>query len=145
MQGVRLVERTLVLVKPDGVARRLCGEVVGRLERAGLQICGARFLRLTDAIARDQYAEHVDKDFFADLCRFMTSGPVLALALAGDGAVARVRTLLGATDPTVASPGTIRHDLGENKRYNVVHGSATPADAERELAIYFRPEDLVSQ
>lgn len=134
-----------MLVKPDGVARGLCGEVVGRLERAGLRISAVRFLLMTDAIAREQYAEHAEKDFFADLCAFMSSGPVLAVAVAGDDAVARVRTLLGATDPAEAKAGTIRHDLGETKRHNVAHGSATRSDAEREIAVYFRPEELVAR
>lgn len=137
------MERTLVLVKPDGVARGVCGEVISRLERAGLELSAVRFLVMTDALARQQYAEHAEKEFFADLCQFMSSGPVLAIAVAGDDAVARVRRLLGATDPAAAAPGTIRHDLGETKRRNVAHGSATVADAAREIAIYFRPEELV--
>lgn len=137
------MEDTLVLVKPDGVARGLCGEVIGRLERAGLRLRAARLFVLSEQMARAHYAEHAGKEFFADLCRFITSGPVLAMVWAGEGAVARVRALLGATDPARAEPGTIRHDLGESVRRNVAHGSATPADAAREIALYFRPEELI--
>lgn len=137
------MEETLVLIKPDGVARGLCGEVIGRLERAGLRLRAARLLILSEPMARAHYAEHAGKEFFAELCQFITSGPVLAMVWAGEGAIARVRALLGATDPAKAAPGTIRHDLGESVRRNVAHGSATPADAAREIAIYFRPEELI--
>ena len=131
------MERTLVLVKPDGVRRGLIGEVIGRLERKGLTIGALRMLIVDEALARQHYAEHVDKPFFRELLAFITSGPVVALAAEGTEAVGVVRTLMGATDPKKAAPGTIRGDFGIVITENIVHGSDSPESAARELAIYF--------
>lgn len=131
------VETTLVLVKPDGVRRGLCGEVVARLERRGYELRGARLLRVTKALARRHYAEHQDKPFFRDLVDFITSGPVLALAVRGEDAIGGVRVLMGATHPKDAAPGTIRGDLATLLQENVVHGSDSRASARRELRLFF--------
>jgi nucleoside-diphosphate kinase len=131
------MERTLVLVKPDGVRRGLIGEVIGRLERKGLTVAALRMLTVDEALARQHYAEHVDKPFFPELLAFITSGPVVALAAEGPEAVGIVRTLMGATDPKKAAPGTIRGDFGIVITENIVHGSDSPESAARELAIFF--------
>ena len=136
------VETTLVLVKPDGVARGLCGEVVRRFERRGYELRGARLLKLTRALANQHYAEHRGKPFFGELVSFITSGPVLALAVRGEGAIGGVRTMMGATHPAQASPGTIRGDLATELSENVVHGSDSKRSAKRELALFF-PDGLV--
>jgi nucleoside-diphosphate kinase len=136
------VETTLVLVKPDGVARGLCGEVVRRFERRGYELRGARLLKITIALANQHYAEHKGKPFFGELVSFITSGPVLALAVRGDDAIAGVRTMMGATHPAQASPGTIRGDLATELSENVVHGSDSKRSARRELALFF-PDGLV--
>ncbi len=136
------VETTLVLVKPDGVRRGLCGEVVARLERRGYELRGARLVRVTRQVAREHYAEHRAKPFFSDLVEFITSGPVLALAVRGEDAIAGVRSLMGATTPKDAAPGTIRGDLATLLQENVVHGSDSRASARRELRLFF-PDGLL--
>ena len=135
-------ETTLVLVKPDGVRRAVCGEVVARLERKGYELRGARLLRITKALAREHYAEHKGKPFFGELVAFITSGPVLALAVRGEDAIGGVRSLMGATHPKDAAPGTIRGDLATLLSENVVHGSDSPASARRELRLFF-PDGLL--
>lgn len=130
-------ERTLVLVKPDGVRRGLIGEVVGRLERKGLRIAELRMLTIDEGLAKAHYAEHVERPFFGDLVSFITSGPVVAMAVEGPEAVFVVRTLMGVTDPTKAAPGTIRGDFALEIGENLVHGSDSPASAERELGLFF--------
>ena len=130
-------ERTFVMVKPDGVERRLVGEVVGRLERKNLKLQQMRMLTIDEDMARLHYAEHVEKPFFPDLLAFITRGPVVAMEWAGDEAVSVARTLMGATDPKKAAPGTIRGDLGLIMTENIVHGSDSPDSAERELSIFF--------
>jgi nucleoside-diphosphate kinase len=139
------MERTLLLVKPDGVARGLCGEVIGRFERTGLRLMAARLLVLSDERARELYAEHAGRPYLEELVAFMTSGPILATVWGGVGAIQRVRALLGATDPAQAAPGTVRGDLGAVKRFNVAHGSSCAVDAEREIALFFTPEDLIER
>ena len=136
------LETTLVLVKPDGMQRRLAGEIVARLERRGLELRGARLLKITRSLAQQHYAEHRGKPFFADLVAFITSGPVLALAVRGDDAIGGVRSLMGATHPKDAAPGTIRGDLATLLQENVVHGSDSPASARRELRLFF-PDGLL--
>jgi nucleoside-diphosphate kinase len=136
------VETTLVLVKPDGMQRGLAGEIVARFERRGYELRGVRLLKIPRALAAQHYAEHKGKPFYADLVSFITSGPVLALAVRGENAIAGVRTLMGATNPTDAAPGTIRGDLATELSENVVHGSDSRASARRELGLFF-PDGLV--
>jgi len=131
------IETTLVLVKPDGVRRGLCGEIVSRLERRGYELRGARLLRVSRALAQQHYAEHKGKPFFSELVSFITSGPVLALAVRGESAVLGVRAMMGATDPADSAPGTIRGDLATLLAENIVHGSDSRASAKRELALFF--------
>ena len=131
------VEHTFIMVKPDGVARGLVGEVVSRFERKGLKLERIRGLTITEELARTHYAEHVDKPFFPDLLEFITSGPVVAMEWSGEGAISTCRTLMGATNPADASPGTIRGDFGLEVTENIVHGSDGPESAERELGIFF--------
>jgi nucleoside-diphosphate kinase len=130
-------EHTFIMVKPDGVRRGLVGEVVSRLERKGLTLERIRHLGIDEALARRHYEEHVDKPFFPDLLEFITSGPVVAMEWSGEGAVAVARTLMGATDPAAAAPGTIRGDLGLEVTENIVHGSDSVDSAQRELGIFF--------
>ena len=134
------VERTLVLVKPDGVRRGLCGEIIARLERRGLALRGAKLVQVDEELAGAHYAEHRGKDFFAGLVSFITSGPTLALVVEGESAVTVVRTTMGATDPAKAAPGTIRGDLGLSMPDNLVHGSDSLESAKRELALWFPTE-----
>ena len=135
------VERTLVLVKPDGVKRGLVGDAVRRYERKGLRIAALRLLRVTPEVAAQLYAEHREKPFYPSLVGHITSGPVVALAVEGRSAVAVVRAINGATDPRAATPGTIRGDHGLAITTNVVHGSDSPDSAARELGLFFRPDD----
>jgi nucleoside-diphosphate kinase len=136
------IETTLVLVKPDGVQRGLCGEIVARFVRRGYDLRGARLLRITRPLAQQHYAEHKGKPFFRDLVEFITSGPVLALAVRGEDAIAGVRTLMGATHPKDAAPGTIRGDYATLLGENIVHGSDSKASARRELKLFF-PDGLL--
>jgi nucleoside-diphosphate kinase len=136
------IETTLVLVKPDGVMRGLCGEILVRLERRGYELRGARLLRITKAVAAQHYAEHKGKPFYGELVDFITSGPVLAIAVRGENAIAGVRGLMGATNPADSAPGTIRGDLATLLSENVVHGSDSRASARRELKLFF-PDGLL--
>jgi nucleoside-diphosphate kinase len=127
-----------MLIKPDGVQRRLVGDIIGRIERKGLKIVALELKNVDDALARAHYAEHADKPFFASLLEFITSGPVLAAVLQGPRAVAAFRQVAGGTDPVEkASPGTIRGDLGLETQFNLVHGSDSPESAAREIALWF--------
>jgi nucleoside-diphosphate kinase len=136
------VETTLVLVKPDGMRRQLAGEIVARLERRGLELRGARLLKIPRSLAQQHYAEHKGKPFYAGLVSFITSGPVLALAVRGESAIGVVRTMMGATNPLESAPGTIRGDLALELSENIVHGSDSKASAKRELGLFF-PDGLV--
>lgn len=138
------MERTFVLIKPDGIQRGLAGEVISRLEAKGLKLVGARFLLPTEAQVTEQYIEHIDKPFFPHLRAYILSGPVLAMVWEGKDAIALVRRLIGATNPAEAAPGTIRGDLALDTGRNVVHASDSPVSAARETAIYFSDADLVS-
>lgn len=138
------LERTFVMVKPDGVQRGLVGEVIARLERRGYRLCGVKMLQLTREMAEEHYAEHRGKAFFEGLVQYICSGPVVAMVWEGKGVVAGVRQLMGSTNPAQAAPGTIRADLAIEVGRNVVHGSDSPASAQREIDLYFRPEELVS-
>lgn len=130
-------EHTYIMVKPDGVTRGLVGEVISRFERKGLQLQKIRKLDIDEALARRHYAEHVDKPFFPELLEFITSGPVVAMEWSGEGAVSVARSMMGATDPKQADPGTIRGDLGLQVTHNLVHGSDSVESAAREIEIFF--------
>ena len=138
------LERTLILVKPDGLQRGLVGEVIGRLERRGLKLLALKFLRMDAALTRRHYETHLDKPFFAGLSAFITSGPLVAAVFEGSSAVQAARQAMGATDPLAAAAGTIRGDYGLDIGRNIVHGADSAEAAERELALFFRPEELVS-
>jgi nucleoside-diphosphate kinase len=131
------VERTLVLIKPDAMERGLAGEILARFERRGLVVREAQLVHVDQNLAAEHYAEHVDKPFYAELVEFITSSPTLALVLEGEGAIAVVRTTIGATDPADAGPGTVRGDLALSMPDNLVHGSDSPESAEREIGLWF--------
>lgn len=137
------IERTLVLVKPNGVERGLIGEVIGRLERRGLSVKAARMLVVSEELAGRHYAEHVGKPFFPGLVEFITSGPVCAMVVGGPSAIGVVRAMMGATNPLDAAPGTVRGDFGLEMGQNLVHSSDGPESAEREIGLFFTPGDLV--
>lgn len=136
------LERTLSIVKPDGVTRNLIGEVVRRLEKSGLKVVGSRMLRLSKEQAEGFYAVHRERPFFNDLVRYMTSGPVVVQVLEGENAVARNREVMGATDPKKAAAGTIRADLAESIEANTVHGSDSVENARVEIAYFFKDSEI---
>jgi nucleoside-diphosphate kinase len=136
------IERTLSIVKPDGVGRNLIGDIYSRFERVGLRVVAARMMQLSQAEAEGFYAVHRERPFFKDLVRFMTSGPVMVQVLEGEGAIAKNREVMGATDPKKADKGTIRADLATSIDENVVHGSDAPDTAAREIGYFFREIEL---
>jgi nucleoside-diphosphate kinase len=136
-------ERTLVLVKPDALARGLAGEIVNRLEQRGLAIKGAKLVQVDHELAKRHYAEHTEKPFFGELVEFITSAPTLALVVEGESAIRVVRTTIGATNPTEAAPGTIRGDLALAMPDKLVHGSDSAESAEREIGLWFSDDELV--
>ena len=137
------MEQTYIMIKPDGVRRGLVGEILARFERKGFRIAALKLMRISQELAERHYAEHREKPFFPGLVRFITSGPVVAMVLEGPGVVAEVRKMMGATHPKDALPGTIRGDFATTIDENVIHGSATLEDAQREIALFFRPEELL--
>lgn len=137
-------QRTLILIKPDAMQRGLAGEVISRLERRGLKIAGLKLIHIDDALARRHYAEHEGKPFLEGLVRFITASPVVAGVIEGPNAVEAVRTTMGATDPQKAAPGTIRGDLALFIQNNLIHGSDSPESAQREIALFFKDEEIVS-
>ncbi len=139
-----MIERTLVLVKPDGVRRGLIGEVISRFERKGFRIVALKMTRMSREKAMDFYSVHKDKPFFKDLVEFMTSGPIVAMILEGDSAVSVVREIIGTTDGRKASPGTIRGDFALSIQENVVHASDSPESFERESKVIFSNEDYIT-
>ena len=136
-------ETTLVLLKPDAVRRGLVAELIGRFERRGFRIRGLKQLVLERSVAEEHYAEHSERPFFGELVDFITSGPLVALALEGPSAIATVRTMMGATNPLDSAPGTIRGDYALVLSENIVHGSDSPESAARELPLYFAPGELL--
>lgn len=140
---VMAVEKTFVMVKPDGVQRGLIGEVVSRLERKGLKLVAARLMQVSTELAQAHYAEHKERPFFGELVSFITSSPVFAMVWEGENAITIARQLMGKTNPAEAAPGTIRGDLGLTIGMNVVHGSDSPESAAREIQLWFGDE-LVS-
>jgi len=139
------IERTLILVKPDAVSRGLIGEITARLERRGYVISAMKLMQLDGERAREHYAEHKGKAFFDDLVAFISSGPLVAIAVEGVGAIEGCRQIIGATDPLSAAPGSIRGDLAQTIGRNLAHGSDSPASAQRELEIFFEDKDFVSR
>lgn len=137
-------QRTLILLKPDAVQRGLVGDVISRLERRGLKIVGLKLIQIDEALARRHYAEHEGKPFLDGLLAFITSSPVVAGVLEGPNAVEAARATMGATDPQKAAPGTIRGDLGLFVQNNLIHGSDSPESAAREIALFFKDDEIVS-
>ncbi len=137
------MERTFCMIKPDGVRRGLTGDILVRLEKKGYRPVGLKRMRISPELALRHYAEHQGKPFYNNLVRFITSGPVVAMALEGEGAIPGLRRMMGATDPADSTPGTIRGDFATTIEENVIHGSASPGDAERELGLFFSPGELV--
>lgn len=136
-------ETTLLLIKPDGVQRALIGEIVGRIERKGFKIRGLKMIHVERSLAELHYAEHRNMPFYEGLITFITSSPIVAMAISGKEAVSSLRQMMGATNPTDAQPGTIRHDLAMDIGRNLVHGSANLKDAERELSLFFSEEEIL--
>ena len=137
------MERTLVLIKPDGVGRRLAGEILARLARRGLVLRAGKLVRVSRELAEEHYAEHREKPFFGELVEFITSAPTFALVLEGESAISVIRTTMGGTNPAEAAPGTIRGDLALAMPNNLVHGSDSPESAEREIGLWFSDDELV--
>ncbi len=138
------IERTLVLVKPDAIQRGLAGEIISRLERRGLRIAAMRLFQMDEALARRHYAEHEGKDFFQPLIAYITSSPIIAAVFEGPGAIEVVRNTVGATNPAKAQPGTIRADFALETGRNLVHASDSPESARREIALFFREDEICS-
>jgi nucleoside-diphosphate kinase len=138
------MERTLVLVKPDGVQRGLIGEIMKRLETRGLRLVAAKFMQVDRSLAERHYAVHKGKPFYDGLIRYITASPVMAMVWEGPSAIAAVRQTMGATRPTEAAPGTVRHDFGLQAGRNLTHASDSPENAEIEIAMWFAPDELVN-
>ncbi|MBS4032615.1 MAG: nucleoside-diphosphate kinase [Clostridiales bacterium] len=137
------MEKTYIMVKPDGVQRNLVGEIVGRFEKKGLRLVGMKLMQISRELASRHYGEHEGKPFFGELIGFITSGPVVAMVWEGLNAISVARTMMGKTNPVEAAPGTIRGDFALFMGNNVVHGSDSPESAEREINLFFSPDELV--
>ena len=137
------LERTLIILKPDAVQRNLCGEILTRFEKKGLQIVGCKLMKIPQQLAETHYEPHKGKPFYVGLVKFMTSSPVIVLALAGKDAIAIGRKMMGATFGSKAEPGTIRGDFGVSNSFNLIHGSDSPESAQRELGLFFKQDELV--
>ncbi|MCL5035820.1 MAG: nucleoside-diphosphate kinase [Chloroflexi bacterium] len=137
------MERTLIILKPDTVQRGLMGRVISRFEDRGFKIIGFKFARLSTETAEELYATHKGKPFYPPLIEYITSGPVLAVALEGHDVIEEVRAMMGKTNPREAAPGSIRGDFGQRMEFNVIHGSDSQESVERELPVFFSPDDLV--
>jgi nucleoside-diphosphate kinase len=138
------VQRTLVICKPDALQRRLIGRIISRFEDKGFKIIGLKMMKVDEALAEMHYKEHVHKPFFSELLSFISSSPIVVMAIQGENAVGVVRGLMGVTNPQMAAPGTIRGDFGLNLTKNLVHGSDSASSAERELNLFFSEEELFS-
>src|SRR6266403_1827780 len=137
------MERTLIILKPDAIQRGLCGEILCRFERKGLQIVGIKFMQIPPSLAETHYEPHRGKPFYPGLVKFMTSSPVIVLALKGKDAITIARKMMGATFGSKAEPGTIRGDLGVSNSFNLIHGSDSPESAQRELGLFFKEGELL--
>jgi nucleoside-diphosphate kinase len=142
--GVEFMEKTFLMVKPDGVQRNLIGEIVSRLERKGFQLVGAKLMSIPNELAEEHYGEHKERPFFGELVDFITSGPVFAMVWQGENVITTARQMMGSTNPKDAAPGTIRGDFGLTVGKNVIHGSDSPVSAEREIGLFFKQEELVA-
>jgi nucleoside-diphosphate kinase len=138
-----MAERTLIIIKPDAVQRHLAGRIIARFESKGLKLVAAKFVQIPEGLARRHYAAHQDKPFFEPAVTFMSSSPSLLMVWEADGAVDMARKMIGSTFGYEAQPGTIRGDFGCSQRYNLIHGSDSPESAEKEIELFFRPEELV--
>ncbi len=137
------MERTLILAKPDALQRGLVGEIVARFERRGLRIAGLKLMRVSTALAQEHYKEHAGKPFFNGLVEYITTCPIVAMVVEGPGAIELARTMIGATNPANAAPGSIRGDLGASIGRNLVHGSDSTASAAREVSLFFKADELL--
>jgi nucleoside-diphosphate kinase len=138
-----MAERTLIIIKPDGIQRHLAGEIISRFERKGLKMAGAKFVKVSEAAARQLYAVHEGRDFYEALVKYLCSGPVLATVWEGEGVIGVTRRMMGATFGYEAEGGTIRGDFGCSQRYNLVHGSDSAESAAREIGLFFEAGDIV--
>ncbi|MBO2534748.1 nucleoside-diphosphate kinase [Rummeliibacillus suwonensis] len=136
------IQKTFLMVKPDGVQRQLVGDIVDRFERKGFVLRGAKLMQITKELAEKHYAEHADKPFFGELVEFITSGPVFAMVWEGENVISVARLMMGATNPEQSAPGTIRGDYSTTVSHNVIHGSDSLASAEREIGLFFREDEL---
>ena len=139
------VERTFFMIKPSGVERDLVGEIVTRVEGRGLRIRGLKLMKVTPALAKEHYDEHKDKPFFSELVSVITRSPVVAMVVEGENAIKVIRTMMGATNPVDAAPGTIRGDFATEMSENIAHGSDSPSSAKREIKLYFDAKELVKR
>ena len=138
------MERTFLMVKPDGVQRNLIGDIVGRFEKKGFKLVGAKLMNVSRELAENHYAEHKERPFFNELVSFITSSPVFAMVWEGDNVIATARKMMGATNPTEAAPGTIRGDYGVHMNKNVIHGSDSPESAKREIGLFFSESEALT-
>lgn len=138
------MEKTFLMVKPDGVQRNLIGEVVNRFEKKGFQLVAAKLMTIPKELAEKHYAEHRERPFFGELVDFITSGPVFAMVWEGDNVISTARLMMGATNPQEAAPGTVRGDYGVQVSQNIIHGSDSPESAEREIGLFFNNEEILS-
>ena len=143
-KGVLTMERTFLMVKPDGVQRNLIGEIVSRFENKGYQLVGAKLMTISEELAGEHYGEHKERPFFGELVDFITSGPVFAMVWEGENVISTARLLVGATNPTESAPGTIRGDFAVTVGKNIIHGSDSVDSAVREIGLFFKEEELVS-
>jgi nucleoside-diphosphate kinase len=137
------MEKTFLMVKPDGVQRNLVGEIVARFEKKGFNLVGAKLMQISNELAENHYGEHKERPFFGELVDFITSGPVFAMVWEGENVIATARQMMGSTNPKDAAPGTIRGDFGVTVGKNVIHGSDSPESAEREIGLFFKQEEVV--
>lgn len=140
---VTFMEKSFLMVKPDGVQRNLIGEIVSKFERKGYKLVAAKLMNITEQLAEEHYGEHKDKPFFRELVDFITSGPVFAMVWEGENVISTARNMMGATNPQEADTGTIRGDYGATVGKNIIHGSDSPESAEREIKLFFKEEELV--
>lgn len=138
------MERTFIMVKPDGVQRGLIGEIVKRIEQKGFQMVGSKLMQIPTSLAEEHYGEHKERPFFGELVSFITSGPVFAMVWEGDNVISVLRQMMGKTNPVDAAPGTIRGDYAVHVGMNIIHGSDSPESAKREIGLFFKNEELVT-